>query len=323
MLGGFYSSYTSRNGDSLAAPPVPLRVSSPPPLNQATPSVGSKSGPSSPGEGDRLVLQLERTVAELQLQVSELQGRLAEERSEGPHEAPHKVPHVSGGEGAAGRQRHLSTTTASPSTTTTRVWTPSASPSATTTRVWTPSASPSTTTTRVWASPSATTTRVWTSPLHHHYPGLGLPLRHHYPGLDPLRLPLHRPYPGLDLRPLHRHHPALGFLHHLLLPPEWAPPPAPGFGPPPPPGPMRSMVAPAAAPPSGKAPIEPSKPMKPLYWTRIQLQAKDGSLVWEKIEEPTVDFNDFMELFSKSAVKEKKKPISDTISKSKAKQSLL
>lgn len=36
--------------------------------------------------------------------------------------------------------------------------------------------------------------------------------------------------------------------------------------------------------------------------------------------EPTVDFEEFVELFSKSAVKEKKKPISDTISKSKAKQ---
>lgn len=42
--------------------------------------------------------------------------------------------------------------------------------------------------------------------------------------------------------------------------------------------------------------------------------------MWEKIEEPTVDFEEFVELFSKSAVKEKKKPISDTISKSKAKQ---
>lgn len=36
--------------------------------------------------------------------------------------------------------------------------------------------------------------------------------------------------------------------------------------------------------------------------------------------EPTVDFEEFVELFSKSAVKEKKKPISDTISKTKAKQ---
>ncbi|XP_035760685.1 formin-2 [Neolamprologus brichardi] len=71
-----------------------------------------------------------------------------------------------------------------------------------------------------------------------------------------------------------------------------------------------------------KAMIEPPKPMKPLYWTRIQLHAKKhtGSLVWEKIEEPTVDFEEFVELFSKSTVKEKKKPISDTISKSKAKQ---
>lgn len=42
--------------------------------------------------------------------------------------------------------------------------------------------------------------------------------------------------------------------------------------------------------------------------------------MWEKIEEPTIDFEEFVDLFSKSAVKEKKKPISDTISKSKAKQ---
>lgn len=42
--------------------------------------------------------------------------------------------------------------------------------------------------------------------------------------------------------------------------------------------------------------------------------------MWEQIEEPTVNFEEFVELFSKSAVKEKKKPISDTISKSKAKQ---
>lgn len=75
-------------------------------------------------------------------------------------------------------------------------------------------------------------------------------------------------------------------------------------------------------PASAKAMIEPPKPMKPLYWTRIQLHAKrqNDPLVWEKVEEPTVDFDEFVELFSKSAVKEKKKPISDTISKSKAKQ---
>ncbi|XP_045552233.1 formin-2 [Salmo salar] len=72
-----------------------------------------------------------------------------------------------------------------------------------------------------------------------------------------------------------------------------------------------------------KAPIEPPMSMKPLYWTRIQLHSKkdaSGSLVWVKIEEPSVDFDEFVELFSKSAMKEKKKPISDTITKSKAKQ---
>ncbi|MGH0146594.1 UNVERIFIED_CONTAM: hypothetical protein FKN15_058988 [Acipenser sinensis] len=45
-----------------------------------------------------------------------------------------------------------------------------------------------------------------------------------------------------------------------------------------------------------------------------------GALVWEKIEEPSVDFNEFLDLFSKTAVKEKKQPLSDTYSKTKAKQ---
>ena len=45
-----------------------------------------------------------------------------------------------------------------------------------------------------------------------------------------------------------------------------------------------------------------------------------SSLVWDKVEEPDVDFQEFLELFSKTAVKEKKKPLSDTITKSKAKQ---
>lgn len=73
-----------------------------------------------------------------------------------------------------------------------------------------------------------------------------------------------------------------------------------------------------------------------VYITRIKMKWKwcnadlslfylrdaSGSLVWEKIEEPSVDFDEFVNLFSKSAVKEKKKPISDTITKSKAKQVL-
>ncbi|KAG7328651.1 hypothetical protein KOW79_008595 [Hemibagrus wyckioides] len=124
-----------------------------------------------------------------------------------------------------------------------------------------------------------------------------------------------------------------------------APPPLPGFGPPPPP-PLSGCGPPPPPPPPGcgpvpppsfrmmsvgfsqdsvplKAIIEPPRPMKPLYWTRIQLHAKkdpNTHLVWEKVEEPHVDFEEFVELFARSAVKEKKKPISDTISKSKTKQ---
>ncbi|XP_016051543.1 PREDICTED: formin-2, partial [Miniopterus natalensis] len=72
-----------------------------------------------------------------------------------------------------------------------------------------------------------------------------------------------------------------------------------------------------------RPPVEPGRPMKPLYWTRIQLHARrdaSASLIWEKIEEPSIDCHEFEELFSKTAVKERKKPISDTITKTKAKQ---
>ncbi|XP_076154955.1 formin-2 [Alosa pseudoharengus] len=135
------------------------------------------------------------------------------------------------------------------------------------------------------------------------------------------------------------------------------PPPLPGVGPPPPPT-LTGMGPPPPAPlplppgafnltpsiglgslppplPPGmyalamqqdKAPrkglVEPPRPMKPLYWTRIQLQDKKETspLVWDMIEEPIVDFDEFVDMFSKSAVKEKKKPLSDTITKSKTKQ---
>uniref|UniRef100_A0A8C2HFV3 Uncharacterized protein n=1 Tax=Cyprinus carpio TaxID=7962 RepID=A0A8C2HFV3_CYPCA len=112
-------------------------------------------------------------------------------------------------------------------------------------------------------------------------------------------------------------------------PPPGPPPLAPGpplafgLGSLPPPLPLGLYVLGA---PQEKSPhkslVEPPRPMKPLYWTRIQLHTKKDShaLVWEKIEEPPVDFDEFVELFSKTAVKEKKKPLSDTISRSKTKQ---
>lgn len=52
----------------------------------------------------------------------------------------------------------------------------------------------------------------------------------------------------------------------------------------------------------------------------VFLREVSSSSVWDKIEEPDVDFEEFVELFSKTAVKEKKQPLSDTITKSKAKQ---
>ncbi|KFV84519.1 Formin-2, partial [Struthio camelus australis] len=128
-----------------------------------------------------------------------------------------------------------------------------------------------------------------------------------------------------------------------MPPPPPPPPPLPGAGlppppPPPPPLPAVPQVCGFLPPPlpsglfamgvnqekgSRKHVIEPSRPMKPLYWTRIQLHSKrdsSASLVWEKIEEPSIDYHEFEELFSKTAVKERKKPISDTITKTKTKQ---
>ncbi|KAH1173332.1 hypothetical protein KIL84_017171, partial [Mauremys mutica] len=52
----------------------------------------------------------------------------------------------------------------------------------------------------------------------------------------------------------------------------------------------------------------------------LNFRDSNASLVWEKIEEPSIDYHEFEELFSKTAVKERKKPISDTITKTKAKQ---
>ncbi|XP_053156816.1 formin-2 [Hemicordylus capensis] len=182
-------------------------------------------------------------------------------------------------------------------------------------------------------------------------PGMGVPPPPPLPsmGAPPLPPPLPGmgvppppPLPGMGVPPPPPPLPGMG------VPP---PPPLPGAGaPPPPPPPLPGMAVPPPPPvslphvsgflppplPTGlfvmgmnqekgsrKHAIEPSRPMKPLYWTRIQLHNKrdsNASLVWEKIEEPSIDYHEFEELFSKTAVKERKKPISDTITKTKNKQ---
>uniref|UniRef100_A0A4W3HZY9 FH2 domain-containing protein n=1 Tax=Callorhinchus milii TaxID=7868 RepID=A0A4W3HZY9_CALMI len=108
--------------------------------------------------------------------------------------------------------------------------------------------------------------------------------------------------------------------HGLLGPPP--PPPIPGSGPPPPPPPLGNFSALSShslATAPRKAPIEPNCPMKPLYWSRIQINnVRDPkkTTVWETLEEPRIqDPGEFEELFSKATMKEKKKPLSDTYQK--------
>ncbi|XP_018581599.2 formin-2 isoform X2 [Scleropages formosus] len=141
------------------------------------------------------------------------------------------------------------------------------------------------------------------------------------------------PLPGMGAPPPPPPLPGMGAPPPGCGPPPLIPPPPPGSGAPPlqfgvgslpPPLPM-GLYTLGLVQEKGprKEVIEPPRPMKPLYWTRIQLHARKdttGPSVWEKIEEPTLDFDEFIELFSKTAVKEKKKPLSDTITRSKTKQ---
>ncbi|KAK6481194.1 formin-1-like [Huso huso] len=108
------------------------------------------------------------------------------------------------------------------------------------------------------------------------------------------------------------------------------PPPLPGAGPPPPPPPpMPGCGPPPPPPPPGgfafsqmldkrprKPAIEPACPMKPLYWTRVQLKENSDSTLWGSLEEPSIqDPKEFEELFSKAAVQQTKKPLSDSYEK--------
>ncbi|KYO28308.1 formin-1 isoform B [Alligator mississippiensis] len=74
-----------------------------------------------------------------------------------------------------------------------------------------------------------------------------------------------------------------------------------------------------------KPTIEPSCPMKPLYWTRIQIQNRSKTstpTLWDSLEEPDIlDTSEFEYLFSKDTAQEKRKPLSESYEKkSKAKK---
>ncbi|XP_048710601.2 formin-1 isoform X5 [Caretta caretta] len=124
-----------------------------------------------------------------------------------------------------------------------------------------------------------------------------------------------------------------------LPPPPPPPPPPPGFGPPGPPPlpgcgpPLPGNGPPLPPPPPGfffnstqssnqgprKPAIEPNCPMKPLYWTRIQIKESSKISVptlWDSLEEPDiVDTSEFEYLFSKDAVQEKRKRLSESYEK--------
>ncbi|NXO02177.1 FMN protein, partial [Rhinopomastus cyanomelas] len=127
---------------------------------------------------------------------------------------------------------------------------------------------------------------------------------------------------------------------NVHAPPPPPPPPLPGLGPPVPP-PLPGSGLPPPPPPPGpgfffnstlsskqgprKPAIEPSRPMKPLYWTRIQLQGSRKTAMptlWESLEEPDIlDTTEFEYLFSKDTTQEKRKPLSEMYEKkSKAKK---
>ncbi|XP_078089428.1 formin-like isoform X3 [Mustelus asterias] len=146
-------------------------------------------------------------------------------------------------------------------------------------------------------------------------PGFGPPPAPPLPGFGPPPAP---PLPGFGPPPAP---PLPGF-----GPPP--PPPLPGCGPPPPPPPPPFGVAGNQFSPhpglsterhTRKPMIEPRRPMKPLYWTRIQIKdSRDDqmSTIWESLQEHCIhDAEEFEELFSKATMKEVKKPLSDTYQK--------
>nr|XP_029486707.1 uncharacterized protein LOC115107453 [Oncorhynchus nerka] len=86
------------------------------------------------------------------------------------------------------------------------------------------------------------------------------------------------------------------------------PPPPAGCVPPPPPGVLVDK-------PHRKPAVEPACLMKPLYWTRIQIQDNKDTL-WNSLVEPDIiNTTEFEDLFSKTTLQTKKKPLSEAYEK--------
>ncbi|KAK2855955.1 hypothetical protein Q5P01_004690 [Channa striata] len=112
--------------------------------------------------------------------------------------------------------------------------------------------------------------------------------------------------PVKQIQRLHR-------LHLLLL---LLPPPMPGLGPPPPPPPPPLGGGLMFDRPPRKLAVEPSRPMKPLYWTRIQIQDNNNKTLWNVLKEPNIiNTSEFEALFAKAPAQTKRKPLSEAYEK--------
>ncbi|XP_053736212.1 formin-like isoform X2 [Synchiropus splendidus] len=99
----------------------------------------------------------------------------------------------------------------------------------------------------------------------------------------------------------------------LNLPPP-PPPSQPGVTPPPPPPMILGMTLLDKKP--RKPAVDPSRPMKPLYWTRIQIEDNNSGTLWNTLEEPDIlNTVEFENLFAKTATENKKKPLAETYEK--------
>ncbi|XP_039197546.1 formin-1 isoform X2 [Crotalus tigris] len=111
-------------------------------------------------------------------------------------------------------------------------------------------------------------------------------------------------------------------VHQPSLPPPPGPPPT-GTGPPPPPPlppllPLGSNFS-SRSQDLRKPAVEPSCPMRPLYWNRIQISDSSQQsmpTLWESLEEPDLcDTNEFEYLFSKESAQERKKALAESYEK--------
>ncbi|XP_029613696.1 formin [Salmo trutta] len=94
------------------------------------------------------------------------------------------------------------------------------------------------------------------------------------------------------------------------------PPPPPGCGPPPPPPPGCLTFSTMLDKPPRKPAVQPACPMKPLYWTRIQTQDNNKDTLWNSLEEPDIiNTTEFEDLFSKTTIQTKRKPLAEAYEK--------